>query len=554
MNLFDPSSTESGPSFTDWTRSEGYRRFGTDYRKASEGGEEIGDLDYLPRAMLGEYLHHAFRAILQRSPGRLHVVHHGDLAVDASDTPCCVYLESGTKIRCDALVLATGHCELRSSPEDLRRESFVASGRSKNPNLAYISNPYPTSRLDSVSPSDTVLVQGLGLTAHDVIVGLTSGRGGTFVNDRDGLRYLPSGEEPRILLFSRQSLPCNARGINQKGVDGGHVARFLTRESVEALRVMNRLKGGKEQIDFRAQILPLVRKEMAFAYRCSMQRRSVDYDGFQATAAEEARIDWIIKPHELFCCGDLSDFRSRIVKYLTEDLKEARRGNLDSPLKSATDAIRDLRAGLSAAIEFGGLLPDSHQYVVEQFVPMTNRITFGPPLRRNEELLALVEAGIVDWAGGPGARLRLDSDSARFVVETPFISRVESVAGDVLVIARVPGHRPLEDKRSLSRNLVDRGIARPFFNGDYHPHGLDVDPRMRLLRTDGAPNRRFWAIGFVTEGPRFHTHALPRPRRRSTQLSDAAALVDDVFTTLVLPSAAANRVGQKNLTMEEWVS
>jgi uncharacterized NAD(P)/FAD-binding protein YdhS len=538
----DPASAPTGPSFTEWACSEGYRRFGSVYRRSSDGGEPIGDLDYLPRAMLGEYLRFAFETIVQRAPHRLRVVHYRELAVNATEAPCSVQLQSGRKLYCDAAVLATGHCELRATPEDARRQSFVDRNRSMNDRLCYIRNPYPISRLHQISAAATVLVQGLGLTAYDVIAELTAGRGGQFVGEQGGLRYVRSGNEPRILLFSRQSLPYNARGINEKGVNGGHQATFLTGSAVNALRSTKLARTGECRLDFETEIMPLLRKEMAFAYRCALEERAIDAEGFVETPGERAMIDRIIHPDNLLGARNFVEFRSRLTKFLHGDLDEARRGNVSSALKAATDSIRDLRAGLVAAVEFGGLLPDSHRFVVEHFVPLTNRITFGPPLQRNAELLALIDAGVVDWAGGPGARCRTADDVARFVVETPFESGVHTAVGDVLIVARVFGHRPLEEERELSRNLVGQGIARPFYNGDYHPHGLDIDRNMRLLRADGTRSQRLWALGFVVEGPRFHTHALPRPGRRSTQLSDAAELVDDMLRAIARPQREAPAV------------
>ena len=83
-----------------------------------------------------------------------------------------------------------------------------------------------------------------------------------------------------------------------------------------------------------------------------------------------------------------------------------RGGNLGSPVKAATDVLRDTREALRSAVEYGGLTPASHRYFVEEFNAVTNRISFGPPRRRNLEYLALHAAGIIDIAGGPGARLR----------------------------------------------------------------------------------------------------------------------------------------------------
>ncbi|CAF3526358.1 unnamed protein product, partial [Rotaria sp. Silwood2] len=78
-------------------------------------------------------------------------------------------------------------------------------------------------QLYSIPTEATVFVRGLGLSAHDVISQLTVGRGGYFKRDGDAmLNYYPSGKEPEMFLFSRQSLPFCARASNQKGIGGQH--------------------------------------------------------------------------------------------------------------------------------------------------------------------------------------------------------------------------------------------------------------------------------------------------------------------------------------------
>ncbi|MBB3610464.1 FAD/NAD(P)-binding protein [Rhizobium sp. BK602] len=529
----NPKSAPSGPSFTEWAKAAGYRRLGSRYDKAGpDEGEPIGDLDYLPRAMLGEYLHFSFQRIVMEAPACLKIIEHRQLAVDVTTQPDEVVLEDGTRLPFDGLIIATGHCETAASPEDLRRQTFVEAGRAGNAKLAYIPSVYPTSKLSQIEPGAVVALQGLGLTAYDVMTELTVGRGGVFEGDARNLRYRPSGREPKVLLFSRQSLPYDARGVNQKGVDGGHVARFLTAEAVEAIRQRRERETGDRRLDFIQDIMPLLRKDMAFGYRCSKLQREIDPGSFEPTVEENAIIDRIFDPRHLLDAEDLESFRDRVVAHLRSDLAEALKGNVSSPFKAATDTIRDLRAGLSTAIEFSGLLPQSHRYVAETFIALTNRITFGPPLIRNAELLALIDAGIVDWAGGPGARAELPQQGGRFVIDTPFVADSARVQADALVIARVTGHRPAQDVRSLSRRMIANGLARAFRNGDYEPYGLDVDRRLRLIQPDGSLNPRAWAVGYVVEGPRFHTHALPRPGRASTQLNDAMLLIDDLLATL----------------------
>ena len=48
--------------------------------------------------------------------------------------------------------------------------------------------PYPVERLKNIDAKSVVAVEGFGLTAHDVIAELTSGRGGYFVQKNDEIR------------------------------------------------------------------------------------------------------------------------------------------------------------------------------------------------------------------------------------------------------------------------------------------------------------------------------------------------------------------------------
>lgn len=90
--------------------------------------------------------------------------------------------------------------------------------------------------IESVSPDARVLVQGMGLTAHDVIAELTVGRGGRYKENRGRLEYIPSGREPVISLFSRQGLPFSSRAINEKGTSEAYTAEFFTLDYFKSLR------------------------------------------------------------------------------------------------------------------------------------------------------------------------------------------------------------------------------------------------------------------------------------------------------------------------------
>ena len=534
---------ESGAtSLTEWARHTGYRRFGGRYVRVqgttdAEGrvGDEISDDDHLPRTLLGEYLAWWYERIVRSVPENMHIEHHRRWAVDLikqADGRFITRFDNGLQFCADYVFMATGHGTRLPTASDVAYAEFVRKARVNNPMLAVFTHPYPVERLGTISEDATVAVQGLGLTAYDVVSTLTTGRGGQFTEEQDGLRYVPTGREPKVLLFSRHCLPFAARGINQKGVAGRYQARFFTPQAVRALRSRAMARRGTPQLDFDEEVLPLIRKEMAYAYRSALVGREPQVEGFQPTVHEQMAISTLLDPLKGEVFSTLEAFKSFFCSMVEADLAQARKGNISGPVKAATDVLRDTREALREAVEFAGLTPASHKVYLEAFVATTNRISFGPPMRRNAELLALMEAGVVDIAGGPGNRVVTDATASKFcIVNQLGESQVRTMA-DVLVIARLDPYSPLTDASPLTGSLMRRRIVRPYLNGGYHPGGLDITPDMQVIDASGMPHRNLWAIGIPVEGPHFYTHALPRPWINSRFTQDAQRCVEQLLECL----------------------
>ncbi|MET8580018.1 FAD/NAD(P)-binding protein [Streptomyces collinus] len=518
----------SGPSFTEWAAAAGYRAFDSTYHPTGgDSGAPVDEHAYLPRRLLGSYLSWVFDRTLGSLPDGVRVVQHRDRAVDVAPVVgdrYAVRLAGGFTVVVDYLFLTTGHCERVPTGEDRAHAEFAREHADRNPHLAYFPTPYPVELLQRIAPGSTVAVQGFGLTAHDVISELTAGRGGTFHGTGPDTEYRPSGREPRILLFSRQCLPFSARGVNQKGVTGGHRARFFTPEAVRALRRLR--PGGK--LDFVEDVLPLLVKEMGYAYRVAREGRPVPPEGYEPSPDERRTIERLLHPLDGAEFTDQAAFRRFFTDLVAEDLAQAELGNLTSPVKAATDVIRDTRAALREAVEFGGLTPASHHVFNTVYVPLMNRVSFGPPRHRNHQLLALLRAGVVDLAGGPGGRLVPDREQGRYTVRTDYPGGTEVRHADALVIARLDAFHPERDRSPLTAALLARGLVRPYRNGDCVPGGIDIDETGRPLTVRGTPLRGAWAVGYLVEGPRFYTHALPRHGIASQFVRDADAAVRDM--------------------------
>lgn len=527
----------AAPSLTEWARHSGYRRVGEQYYRigATGAGAEISELDYLPRRLLGEYLTWAYEQLVASLPAGVTLTHHRLRAYDLWQQPdgrCVVELESGFIILSDFVFLTTGHGNNVLSDHDAWCRKFAQDHARYNSRLGYYRHIYPLEQLVKIGADARVAIQGLGLSAHDVIAELTVGRGGVFVRDAQGLHYEKSGREPQLLLCSRLCLPYAARGVNQKGLDGRHRPHFFTPEAIEALRHRAQRERGSRQLDFDAELLPLLKQEMGYVYRSTVDGHAPDPARYVLGQPEADIIDGLLFPLRGREFATLGEFRAYFRQWLVDDLAEAHKGNVDSPVKAATDVLRDVRASLQAALEFGGLTPASHRKFLNVYHPIINRIAFGPPRHRNEELLALLDAGVVRLASGPNGVIGVDENESTFVLQTRFGTQQERHPFDVLVVARLDVFCPETDDSPFTQNLMRRGVVRPYYNGVFHPGGIDIDPDGHPRNASGEAVGNIWALGFPVEGPHYYTHALPRPLMRSRQVLDADRCVSAMFALI----------------------
>lgn len=533
-----------GPSFADWLISKN-----SALGKGTDAKIEIDRNGYYSRALFGDYLRWGFEYLKKMAPPHLTIYLHNYAGVDDLqwDRQRWLVGYDGCNFPADFVFLTTGHARKVLSDGERTLTRQVDDARLRNPRLQLVLEPYPIrNATSSVTAADTIAIEGMGLTSFDLIAQLTQGRGGKFdgagkLQPAGRLRYRPSGQEPRILLYSRSGLPLTARATNQKGVFGQYKPKFLTFTKLEELRA--RADGG--QLDFDQQIMPLLWADMQFAYCFAwlQQKRdkiaalmfSNEFLAAENAAARQAMVDrhidkrdqltWakLVEPIPPLALGSRRQFDDWLRGHLWRDVEQALQGNLDNPVKSACDVLRDVRDVMRAAIDFGGLYEHSHRWLLGEFLPLMNRLAVGPPKERIAQLLALIDAGVVRADFGPGARCELDEDNASFVVNGYWDG--DSERANVLVRGRASLPGPLEDKSPLMRQLVERGIVRPFMNGQFHPGGITVDRNMNVVARDGAAQVTLWALGTLVEGCKFYTFVLPRPGANSTTMVDAGRAV-----------------------------
>ncbi|MFI5533287.1 FAD/NAD(P)-binding protein [Kitasatospora sp. NPDC051853] len=536
-----PARPGAGPSLGQWIAE----------RARTHGEPLLGPDDYASRQRYGQYQQAVYRSIADNLPERVELV-----PVKARVTQARPAAEGGYVLELDAapylvevdqLLLATGHPTNKA--DAFERGMFAFADR--HPGLAYLAGDSAADMaLDqrTVRPGSTVAIRGLGLSFYDVMLSLTVGRGGTFATDADGtLRYLASGLEPKIVTGSRSGLPIPARGRNQKNPNHSHKPRFLTSAAVADARKRRIEAGGSGLLRFDEDVLPLLMQEVE-AVRADSQARA----GGAPLAPLD--LDALARPFRGKEYAGPEQFRAELLDIMREDLDAAQLGNADGPLKSALDVLRDIRNVVREAVDYGGLQPDSYvEEFQKKFLPVNSLLSAGPPIERVEQLVALIEAGVVEVAG-PATEFEADEAAGKFRISSPQVAGSVHHA-EVLVDARIPTPDLHKDTSPLTTSLLADGLIGEYVMTDpttgaaHATGGLNVtEAPFRVIDADGRIRCDLYALGIPTEHTRWFTQVgsgkpgLNTLFRRDAD-SIAAAMLDRALTTTAPQTATITAGG-----------
>jgi hypothetical protein len=251
---------------------------------------------------------------------------------------------------------------------------------------------------------------------------------------------------------------------------------------------------------------------------------------------ESDRLSWdlISRPFNGLTFAGPSAWRSWLLGYLRDDVREAACGNINGPLKAALDVMRDIRKEIRMIVDHRGLLGSSRdEHLDGWYTPFNAFLSVGPPRRRIEEMIALIEAGMLDVLG-PG--LEMEADGKAWLARSTEIPR-STIRVTTLIDARLPepSLRRTDDK--LLAHLFKTGQCRPHTVDGYETGGVDVtESPFRVIDSKGRTHRRLYAIGIPTEGVHWVTTAVARPGVKSVTLAE----IDEVARA-VLHEASRQR-------------
>jgi len=525
-----------GKGFYEWATDMGYRWQGTACR-VSDQGEAVGPHDFLPRRLMGEYLEWFYQVLCAEVPGNASITHYQTSAVDIEPLPNereRVHLQDGREIVVDHVVLTTGHIQ-------------GDAGSARDP---AVTDPYPVEGyLGSVRPDEVVAIEGMGLVALDVITALTVGLGGSYTTGLGGsLRYHPSGREPSLYLFSRGGYPYCAKSFGAADPAGDYRPAICTVERVSSLK--QGADGTKRQIDARSELLPLVFAEMELRYYTiaaraahgstvagQVHRELVDAwtDGrFDEVRSLYATTYGSFRASELFFQGDRSyyidsdAYEAEIYAFVKQDVAAALVPGGTSPLKAALETLRALRDTIRLAVEFKGLTFGSHLDFQAHLSGRFARLVAGPPAFRSQQMLALIDAGVLKLPFGPSPDV-LPAPGRGFTVRSTRLEKPFELRADRLVRAHVDLPSIDRSASPLLTNLMRRRRVRPVSFGHAQAGSIDLTEDFHPLGSAGKAQGRLWVFGVITEGVRYFTLYVPSPNSRARAFVDAEICAGEVL-------------------------
>jgi hypothetical protein len=563
-----------GVGLFDWAVSRGYRWVG-DCCAIDPAGAPIERHHFLPRRLMGEYLQWFYRELVEAQPPGLTIVHHPTSAVDIepmADGREAVHLQDGQTVVVDHVIVTSGHTANQDPEEAGSHPAELA--------------PYPVDAyVESIPVGATVAVSGMGLVALDVVTALTVGRGGRYFENGDGtLRYIPSGLEPTLHLFSRSGLPFTAKSVT--GVDRADVYEPIIC-TPQALRELCGADGPtRRQVDVRAELLPLLYGEMSARYYSQMAYQAGTLQDARevrerlALAWREGRSDKELDvlaarygpfdPAALFfghqpAYRDSAEYERAVYDALADDLREAQVPGGASPVKSASEVLRIFRDPIRTVIEQGGLALDSYLDFNADMRSRIHRLVAGPPALRSRQVLALLDAGILSMPYGPAPSLghavaaSVESAQVQYAqtsaVGAPGPStpppeerpapgsapggrtRIASTAferpyiaeADVVIRGRLGDPRIDGSASDLLSRLYANGRVSQFRYGAVTVGSIDLTSDSHPIALDGEPQNRLWMFGVLTEGIRHFTQYLPSPKSRIRAFEEIGGCVGQIL-------------------------
>ncbi len=221
-----------------------------------------------------------------------------------------------------------------------------------------------------------------------------------------------------------------------------------------------------------------------------------------------------------------TDYERHLYEMVESDLDASLMPGGSSPVKHAYEVLRILRDPMRSAIEFGGISHASYVDFQENIRSRIHRLVAGPPALRSQQLLALMDAGVVRTPFGPAPIF--ECDGSRTLVSSSILGRAYSKRVDCLIQGFLEDPTVHRSASPLLARLYETGRIQQFRYGDVEVGSIDMSEDFHPVNAVGELAERIWVFGVLTEGIRYFNHYIPSPKSRIRAFVDVQTCVDRI--------------------------
>jgi hypothetical protein len=394
-----------------------------------------------------------------------------------------------------------------------------------------------------LQPGADVIALGFGQAFTDLLALVTEGRGGRFVGDGDALRYVASGHEPILHVGSRRGVPYRSKMNYRLVAPAAALPRFLDEATIERLTA-------RGSLDFRRDVLPLVSKEVGWAYYHELfhahpERTTAAWASFAerfAAAAPDALpavvaaavpdiadrfdITRLDRPLHGTIFETAQQLHDHVRRHVVDDVARRTDPAFSADL-GAFNALLSVFGALARLGAAGAFTPRSRvDDVGTWWFSFFMYYASGPPPDRLRQLVALADAGLVYFIG-ESTTVTGDESTGTFIATSA--SHPERIKAVALVDARVATASVSRTTDGLLRRLYDRGeVVEEVVadDGGWQRNTGKVvvtGADLRIVRSDGSAHPRRHGLGVFTSRPAAGAFARPHTNAPAFRQNDAVA-------------------------------
>ena len=485
LNLFDfeeqNNSLSYGKSFQNWLLEK------------LPADQTVDSFDYCSKELFGHYLVESLCHIMDNMPNQVELI-----LIQAEVT---------------GIEIINGFARLNDKfsefPFKYRSCCIQIGYENKNNLLKYIPNSdaikdryFPDHRayesLDRIPEKAQVAVKESGLEAVDTILVLTEGRGGIFYKKDDEVKYIPSGLEPTMYLFSRSNLPSLPRNKFHK--DHKYQLQFMTNDWVQEMHEK------KVKFNFEEDILPVLNKEIQYAFYSQLPHlkdsTTEEILAFIAVQPSNTRfsLQALLDPWNYSNVSKSASYNEFALDLAIYCLMITREGEKNSIMSEALAALREGYHQIRKLYAQAGLNSASHFHYDTYWKWYFNQIGFGPIRENTEKFYCLMKEGYVNFLFSETPDISVEDE--QFLLR----SKENEIVTNYLIDCKIHKGNIRSGSNPLFKSLLKRNLIREFYNGEYNTGKIDLDSKGRSTVLAGLFPLYF--NGPASDGPFLYHHDL----------------------------------------------